>query len=565
MFLFNHKENPHFEAAVISLVLLIANLLVFYFQQPDVSGINIKTPWDQAQYINMAKVIANGTLDDTNYTFGLGYPLLAAPFTGITSQPFLIANSILYFFTIFFFFQFLSILTNKFISLISLITVSAYIPFTQYTLTEPWSNSVTICCIATVTYLVYTQKILNRRTSLILGFLIGWTFLTRYIDAATVGLITIPSIIASIKYYIKKPNYLMRILAPYVLGIITLVFLTFYSHKVIFGDYFTTPYKSHISNYESKVSDQNISTHNINHSIPNLYGAYIDTSIFHYPQRPILLYIPIMFFALIGMGLLIMREKRYEQFFLLWIGVVFIITNLFYGSYYLTPTKLRFDSYRYVAGWYPLLTATGFYAIYRFITFYKNSKKENSAIVLLILITVSILYSWHQITINSKYFANYQRKHEYKKMKAKYKGKMELKKIAVAPTVNPVKIIASINNKEAPFAVDKKLATSWKTTNNDISEAHIDFIFKKPKKLFALQAVSLNMPSFWSHGIEIFGKNIDGSWNKLYYLGAGKKDTFVALIYESYRKEYIGYRILSKGEILHSSWVINEATFYPVF
>lgn len=189
------------------------------------------TDWyDQSYYLRMTRELSQGYLSSSSYRYGLGYPLLAAPFYNIFGNDSLfIPNLVALAGTIYFSYLLFRSITNNVVAKIAVLLLIFATTLTSYYIIW-FSHGIVIFSLMLVSYLAI--KSLSQRNLFITGFLIGYSFFTRYFDI----IVFLPIVF----YVIWRAR--MKGLILMVAGVLPMIAATFYSHLVVFGDLLMTPY-----------------------------------------------------------------------------------------------------------------------------------------------------------------------------------------------------------------------------------------------------------------------------------------------------------------------------------
>ena len=130
-----------------------------------------------------------------------------------------------------------------------------------------------------------------------------------------------------------------------------------------------TPYATHIVPDGSERSDQDPSVHHPRGAIAHLSQAWVRLpGVTPMDERirwpPILQQMPILWLAPIGFLLALRIAPTSLRRQILWAGLVaFLLSNAFYGAYYLRAETLKFHSQRYVMMWIPALAGFSWLAL----------------------------------------------------------------------------------------------------------------------------------------------------------------------------------------------------------
>lgn len=210
--------------------------------------------WDQSCYYKMTEQIASGQWFpkgySSGYRYGLGYPLLASLFYPIyNSNPFLILNLI--------FFIAIALLfkktTEPYFSSIAVFAIT-FLLLTQTPISNlskrfmltgivPWTNIIAVFVSSFFLYLLFGLKELNKYIYLFGGIAYGLLFASRYGDILYFLPLAIGLISRDVKSNVNFYNNLKQVFINgliFSLGALLLMIPTLVSHKVFYGDYWTT-------------------------------------------------------------------------------------------------------------------------------------------------------------------------------------------------------------------------------------------------------------------------------------------------------------------------------------
>lgn len=363
-------------------------------------------PYDQSYYLRMAREMALGTFDKTDFEFGLGYPLLGVPFAFFQIEnPFAVVNILMFFGIIFFSYLGLIALFPVGITIGGLVCVLMYLPFHEFIIGVPWNNSVTILSFTILFYINFSYKVLDVYKSFVIGFIIGWVFASRYLDAIFLMIVVLPIIFRTCRTYFTNKKRLLMISSSGIIIGFAMISAVLYSHNYYLGGYFCSPYKKHVLHRGHQVLfDQDLKTHEFSKSLPHIYGVFINSDgCYQTPSGTKSLFekFPLLYFCSIGFVLLYYQQTQ-KRIDLLCLLVGLFLTTYFYAAYYLQPGNLRFNAFRYIAFYYPLLTTLSIYgvmAIFRY-----ESPYSVKSIIIGSILMVSTIVLLQIITKHSSYF-----------------------------------------------------------------------------------------------------------------------------------------------------------------
>lgn len=224
-YLRRHGDEIGFRFAFIAAVFLI----LAYLTWPN--RLDWPSWYDQSYYLAMTKQLSQGYLTTQAFRYGVGYPILAAPFyCMIGNDALFIPNLVAFVGTVYFYYLFFRSITSDLVAKISIL-------FLIFATTLPyhhviwWSHGIVIFGLALLSYLAV--KPVTTSKLLLAGAVTGYAFFTRYIEAA---------LFLPILVYIILKGKKIRGLGLMIIGAIPFIALTFSAQWLVFGDALMSPY-----------------------------------------------------------------------------------------------------------------------------------------------------------------------------------------------------------------------------------------------------------------------------------------------------------------------------------
>jgi hypothetical protein len=231
----------------------------------------------------------------------------------------------------------------------------------EYAYYVPWNNAVTYACLAIVGHIVLSREYLGAGSSVAIGLCVGWTFAARYVDALFVGLPALPLVWWTLRERRRAVRERLLGIVPGALVALFLVLGVFWSHESILGSLARTPYATHIVPDGSERSDQDPSVHHPRNALVHLRETWVrlpeGTPVEESRRWPTFLeQLPLLWLSPIGFVIALRGARSPLRRRILWAGLAaFLLSNVFYGAYYLRADTLKFSSQRYLTAWLPVL------------------------------------------------------------------------------------------------------------------------------------------------------------------------------------------------------------------
>jgi len=228
-FVSNHCEKNARRLALLGSLFLI----VAYLAWPN------RAYWlnwhDQSYYYNMMYELANGYLTQETFRYGIGYPILAVPFYFlIGADALFIPNLMAFAGTIYLSYGIFRSLSDDLSSKVAILLLVFATTFPYHHIIW-WSHGIVIFSFTLICYLALERELSNK-SLLLIGFLTGYSFFTRYVEI----IIFIPMVV----YLIWRKK--LKGLTLVTLGAIPPILATFLAHWLIFGNPLMTPYRTEL-------------------------------------------------------------------------------------------------------------------------------------------------------------------------------------------------------------------------------------------------------------------------------------------------------------------------------
>lgn len=190
---------------------------------------------DQGYYYNMMRELASGYLTQETFRYGIGYPILAVPFYFLIGKDALFIPNLLAFAgTIYLSCVIFRSLSDDLSSKVAILLLVFATTFPYHHVIW-WSHGIVIFSFMLICYLALGRELSNK-SLLLIGFVTGYSFFTRYVEV----IVFIPII----AYLIWREKLKGLILVT--LGAIPPILATFLSHWLIFGNPLMTPYRTEL-------------------------------------------------------------------------------------------------------------------------------------------------------------------------------------------------------------------------------------------------------------------------------------------------------------------------------
>jgi len=382
------------------IVMFCMGFVIFYLALELVStkagGIKNLIVGDVEFYYNIYNALKNNSLTRDGFRYGIGFPIMGF-FSWNQDNPFIVF-SMLIFATSFYHIFLISRHFLKFnFALISSIFIIATAPFLYYYILSQ-NIIITSTLIIYLSSLIIREKGLNTVDSVILGFLFGIDFASRYIDP----ILLIPGLLFPVHLSFKKnKNHTVVNISIFSILFISWIIVTLYYHKEYLGEYFKTPYAFHYPFVDRVLREtEDIFTHMkfhyFNNIIRNFYQVFINPYAYALSQdienkRSLIIKMPYILVIFSGIYYWI-NDKKPQVKGLISLALIFLSTFIFYCSFWpFTAHDLKYECLRYLSGWYPI---AGIFSLFGIKKIYYNFKQKNK-------ITDSIKYGLRVILIYS--------------------------------------------------------------------------------------------------------------------------------------------------------------------
>lgn len=322
--------------------------------------------YDQGSYLKMAGIFARGDLPANagEYTYGVGYPLLAAPLVASgVADPFLPLDAVLFGLTVALTFLLGARiasgrpagvqLTVGAVSAALLALVSPALTLA----TVPWNSNLVVPLGLVVLLAVTSPRPLTGRVALAVGLAVGAIFATRYLDAVFLGLPVLAAMVARSRADARR-------LALYGgIGAGSVLLLVLGSQQYAFGSPFTTPYRFHLRP-GTRISDQSTGQYRLSWIPRHLTGTFLTArdGAVRSAAPPVLQQFPTLALTPVSVGFLRRLPGGHR---LIWVTALAgsLVGSLFYLSFIAgSATDLAYGNARYWAAFYPLWSVLGVWA-----------------------------------------------------------------------------------------------------------------------------------------------------------------------------------------------------------
>ena len=341
-------------------------LIIAYLAWPN------RTFWldwhDQGYYFRMLSEMANGFLTAENFRYGIGYPILAIPFYPLIGEDALfIPNLIAFVGTIYLSFNIFRSLSDDLTAKLATLLLIFGTTFTYHHIIW-WSHGIVIFCFL-LTANISLKKKIDNKALLLVGFVVGYSFFTRYVEV----IIFLPLIVFII--WRKK----LKALALIAIGAAPMIFATFFAHWIVFGNPLMTPYGVEFGQAQYFLIE----------NIPqNIFFTF-----FYYPANmalgdpavgilkfPVLIWAFFFIFAPLGMYRALKNQSEKLQKGFIIAAVFSIILCVFYSSAYFQFHSGSFGPYpadfRYILPSFPFLAFFSTIGLLSYIRLKDKNKKS---------------------------------------------------------------------------------------------------------------------------------------------------------------------------------------------
>jgi hypothetical protein len=317
--------------------------------------------FDQGSYLRTARILARWHLPARyfDYEYGLGYPILGAPFIwlGMRGDPFAVVDAVAFGASVSLTFilglrvtALRSPVRPELIAIGAALVLAVSSPLLTLA-SSPWNSNVVVPLGLLVLVLTTSTRELSRARCAAIGLAIGWILATRYLDAVYLG---IPALAVAVRSTSPQRRRLLLFGGSAFVLVLTLVLL---SQQYTFGSFLTTPYHFHHRTSGSVArNDQSLGEYRISAIPKHFVGTFITgkQNGVREPGDPILRQFPLLLLAPIGAWSLLRARARRRS---VWFGAIAgsLIGSLFYLSFVAGGAgDLAFGNARYWAPWYPL-------------------------------------------------------------------------------------------------------------------------------------------------------------------------------------------------------------------
>jgi len=506
-------------------VIAISSGLFFYSYWKDVArpGVIYEQGWyqvwaDQGQYFIMAKKIYLKDFSPSGYSYPLGYPLLGALSYKLYPQdPFLIPDFLLFVGSISLLFLSIKNIVNKRTALMSVIMALVATPLLNIC-TIPWTTNVTLLSSTFALYAVSRKFSFN--INLILGFLVGYAFFTRYAD----GIILFPFLISnslrpltnSSQNKINLFTIIKKSLPIILCGFIILT--TFYVNILMFKN----PLGSYLNTIQSVGVDtiQNWPTK----LIGIFFNPFLYNKDYHILSIPLFSSLLLLLFSPLGF-INLYKDKKTIMFsglgsLLLWLSLYLPYTGF-------SPGGIKYGNIHYLKSILPIFILTSCLGIN-----FSTENKNNFKALIYILVLAPLLVICIYLTPKEISKKNY----------------------TVKTSINT----STINN-----AIDNNLSTRWDTGRPQKTGDQVVIEIKKSTKItgITINAGEPTTANGCPDNLLIESSDNESDWAVLVdYNTLQGSCTNITRFFNKISAKYIRLKLESDNKT--NWWVINEIYLY---
>lgn len=308
--------------------------------------------YDQQEYLQLAQVLSSGHLPTSEtYSYGLGFPAVAAPFytLGFRTDPFILPSLILFGLSMVAVYVTALRLADRRVATLTVMLLILATPLVSLVVV-PWSSTVSLFCLTVGLYLVTTDRVAVNLRAVALGCLVAWAFASRFVDALPVGLLAL-CLLAAERDWVGRAKRAALLGVPAVLGVLGVM----WTQYVAFGSPFTTPYHSHVR--VGGTNDQSLGQYSLARIPTHFLGTFVSAVAdgHRVNAAPLLLISPFLLALPLGIAVVLRRHERRGLHITL--TMTTFVMALFYLSFVAGGAgDLRFHNARYWMPYYPYWT-----------------------------------------------------------------------------------------------------------------------------------------------------------------------------------------------------------------
>jgi hypothetical protein len=316
--------------------------------------------FDQGAYLRTAEVLARWHLPvtDADYSYGLGYPLLAVPFRwiGMDDDPFAGVDVLAYAATLSLTFVLGTRVAPRQTptSMLAIgLGAAGLVGFASPLASMakmPWNFNVVVPLGLLVLVLATSARECSWGRAVGLGVAVGWIFATRYVDALFLGVPVIAMLV------LASPQERRRIVLGGGAGLLVIIGLVLATQANAFGSPFDTPY-SHHEREETATNDQSLAQYDLGDAPRHFVQVFVtgeDDAGDRSKRDPVLVEFPLLLLMPAGAVLLARSRLRARAVVLSALGAS-VLGSIFYLSFAAGGgDDLQFGNIRYWAPWFPL-------------------------------------------------------------------------------------------------------------------------------------------------------------------------------------------------------------------
>lgn len=293
-----------------------------------------------------------------DYSYGLGYPLLAVPttFLGMDTDPFALPDAMIFAAEMVIVVVLGSRLRSLSFGLGAAAALAFATPLLAFTVV-PWNTTVTTLAILVALLVATDPDDHPVGHAVVLGIAVGMCFAARYVDAL------FPAAIGGIGLLTRRPRAVRPLLGAAALAL-TIAAPVLWSQEVVFGNPLTTPYGHH-SRADTNATDQSLGAFDPGRAPRSFLEDFVTGEYdgVRTQGAPMLATFPWAVFAPVGLFALVRERRPGRRLYAIAAGSS-VVGSTFYLSFWAgTGRDLVFYNLRYFVMWVPLWTLLSVYGV----------------------------------------------------------------------------------------------------------------------------------------------------------------------------------------------------------
>jgi F5/8 type C domain len=461
--------------------------------------------YDQSQYFDMVKGISHRTLG--HFQFPSGYPLFGWCTWFVKSDPFLIADLLLFGAFVFFSFEIFNTLLNPALSLASTVLL---IHCSVALFEIPWTSSLSATALVCLLWIVLRDHY-NFRYSVLIGVCLAVSFAARVGDVA-IGLALLVAAFATTSEKVNAARHYAISVLTSLVGAAVVLALNHHLSGSAFGTYLASVRQGGFNPA----------------ALPwKIYGFVLDPFLYAGETNPLAkpLAVVVPGLLLSPVGLFALRKTRSAIF---WLFVAFLAGWLcVYGGYVaLSGFTLKYGSVHYAKVLFPIAVGTSFYFFQRVAESGVRWRLLAAYIGLMLAIIILPRIAVHKLSASE------------------------------------FTVRSNTNNAEAARAADGNDLTDWSSGVPQSSGMTFDVDVKQPRFIYRITADTHASPNGIGRDVSIYRSADAVNWE---YVAAVNNDvTGVSPDYrfEPVRARYFRLRLTKASR---DWWSIHEIRVYSAF